>query len=158
GTGLPPAGPVGSWNYFWPRDGAFVAVALARAGLEDRSVALLSQVGALYLDPMYGFDARYLLSGGRVETEPRRAQVDGGGWVLWAIHETTGTGAPPAVADLRDRCTVQLLRATGGGSHLPAPGQDYWERTTYDHLLGRSAPVAAGLRFAAADYGALGQH
>lgn len=157
-AGLPPAGPAEGWGYFWPRDGSFVAVALARTGHVDRAVVLMSRVSELYLDPMYGFDARYLLSGGRISLDPRRAQVDGCGWVLWAIHETTGVSSvPPAVDALRDRCTDQLLRATGGGSHLPAPGQDYWEQTTYEHLLGASAPVVAGLRFAAADYRALGQ-
>ncbi|WP_134774235.1 glycoside hydrolase family 15 [Ornithinimicrobium flavum] len=156
-AGFPPAGPAENWGYFWPRDGAFLAVALARTGHADLSVELMTRTSELYLDPMYGFDARYLLSGGRIYLDPRRAQVDGCGWVLWAIHETTQVASVPSVVDdLRDRCTDQLLRATGGGSHLPAPGQDYWEQTTYDHLLGASAPVAAGLRFAAADYRTLG--
>lgn len=155
---LPAAGAAEEWGYFWPRDGAFLAVALARTGHTDRAEMILASVSELYLDPMYGFDARYLLSGGRIYLDPRRAQVDGCGWILWAIHETGKIAAlPPEVDDLRDRCTDQLLRATGGGSHLPAPGQDYWEQTTYDHLLGASAPVAAGLRFAAADYQALGK-
>lgn len=157
---LPFAGPSGSWDYFWPRDGAFVAVALLRTGHPERATAILSQVGELYLDPMYGFDARYLRTGERVTLDPRRAQVDGCGWVLWALHESaqlTGVTGEPQVDDLRDRCTDQLLRATGGGSHLPAPGQDYWEQTTYDHLLGASAPVSAGLRFAAADYASQGR-
>ncbi len=157
---LPVAGPAGSWGYFWPRDGAFVAVALLRTGHPEQAVAVLDRVGDLYLDPMYGFDARYHLAGERVTVDPRRAQVDGCGWVLWALHESAASAAAPRspqADDLRDRCTDQLLRATGGGSHLPAPGQDYWEQTTYDHLLGASAPVAAGLRLAAADYAALGQ-
>ncbi len=155
---LPPAGPAESWDYFWPRDGAFVAVALARVGEAERAAAVLGRVGGLYLDPMYGFDARYLLDGGRVALDPRRAQGDGCGWVLWAIHETVQSTTPgPLVDDLRDRCTDQLLRATGGGSHLPAPGQDYWERTTFDHLLGVSGPVALGLRVAARDYEDLGR-
>lgn len=156
--GLPHAGPAEAWGYFWPRDGAFLVAALARTGHQDAAAGLLVDTSELYLDPMYGFDARYLLSGGRVYLDPRRAQVDGCGWMLWAIHETAAVGDVPAeVDDLRDRCTDQLLRATGGGSHLPAPGQDYWERTTYRHLLGASAPVAAGLRLAAADYRALGR-
>lgn len=166
---LPVAGPAGSWGYFWPRDGAFVAVALMRTGHAERADAILEKVGELYLDPMYGFDARYHLAGDRVTVDPRRAQVDGCGWVLWALHESTRSGAAAAptpaatpvsswAEDLRDRCTDQLLRATGGGSHLPAAGQDYWEQTTYDHLLGASAPVAAGLRLAAADHAALGRH
>lgn len=161
GTGdglLPTAGPGESWGYFWPRDGAFMAVALARTGHVDQAVELLSLVGGLYLDPVHGFDARYLPSGERVTDDPRRAQGDGCGWVLWATHVTAALAPVPAdVGDLRDRCTDQLLRATGGGAHLPAPGQDYWEQTTYEHLLGASAPVAAGLRFAAADYRALGE-
>ncbi len=155
---LPAAGPSEKWGYFWPRDGAFLAVALARTGHEDKAAGILELISTLYLDPMYGFDARYLLTGGRVYLDPRRAQVDGCGWVLWAIHETTpATQTPAKIGGLRDRCTDQLLRSTGGGSHLPAPGQDYWEQTSHRHLLGASAPVAAGLRFAATDYEDLGQ-
>lgn len=162
---LPPAGPSPRWDYFWPRDGAFVAVALASTGHADDAAALLVEVAGLYLDPGLGPDARYLLTGGRVTTDPRRAQGDGCGWLLWAVHETgraVGPGSghpkdlPPEVTGLRDRCTDQLLRSTGGGSHLPTPGPDYWERTTFEHLLGVAAPVAAGLRFAALDYRALG--
>ncbi|GAA1179698.1 hypothetical protein GCM10009584_22040 [Ornithinimicrobium humiphilum] len=155
-TGLPVAGPAAGWDYFWPRDGAFVAVALSRTDHVPQAVEVLAAVADLYLDPLYGFDARYHPDGSRVTVDPRRAQVDGCGWVLWAVHETRGAGGPE-VDDLRDRCTDQLLRAAGGGAHLPAPGQDYWEQTTYRHLLGASAPVAAGLRLAAEDYRALGQ-
>lgn len=155
---LPAAGPSEKWGYFWPRDGAFLAVALNRTGHEDEAVGILELISTLYLDPMYGFDARYLLSGERVYLDPRRAQVDGCGWVLWAIYETSrGARATAKIDGLRDRCTDQLLRSSGGGSHLPSPGQDYWEQTSHRHLLGASAPVASGLRFAASDYEKLGR-
>lgn len=155
---LPAAGPSEKWGYFWPRDGAFLVVALHRTGHELEATGVLEGVSTLYLDPMYGFDARYLLSGERVYLDPRRAQVDGCGWVLWAIHETSqGVRSTSKIDRLRDRCTDQLLRSTGGGSHLPSPGQDYWEQTSHRYLLGASAPVAAGLRFAARDYRKLGQ-
>ena len=150
---LPVAGPAPQWQYFWPRDGAFVAVALARTGHAVDSALLLDQLGDLYLDPLYGFDARYLPDGGRVVDHPRGAQVDGCGWVLWAITETRRhTDLSAGVDNLRDRCTDQLLRATGGGSRLAAPSPDYWERATYERLLGANAPVLLGLRSAAADY------
>lgn len=149
---LPTAGPAPKWQYFWPRDGAFVAVALARTGHGADSALLLDQVGDLYLDPLYGFDARYLPDGGRVVDDPRGAQVDGCGWVLWAIMETRRhTDLSAGVDELRDRCTDQLLRATGGGSRLAAPSPDYWERATFDRLLGAHAPLVLGLRSAAAD-------
>lgn len=155
---LPAAGPAEKWGYFWPRDGAFLAVALNRTGHELEATGVLELISTLHLDPMYGFDARYLLSGERVYLDPRRAQVDGCGWVLWAIHETSqGARTTSKIDGLRDRCTDHLLRSTGGGSHLPSPGQDYWEQTSHHHLLGASAPVAAGLRFAASDYQKLGQ-
>ncbi|MHB1475931.1 MAG: glycoside hydrolase family 15, partial [Dermatophilaceae bacterium] len=35
------AGAGGSWNYAWPRDTAFVAVALARAGHQDEALLAL---------------------------------------------------------------------------------------------------------------------
>lgn len=155
---LPVAGPAPKWDYFWPRDGAFVAVALARTGHAEDAVRLLELTAGLYLDPLYGFDARYLPTGERVVVDARGAQVDGCGWVLWAIHETTLVADVPAeVSGLRDRCTDQLLRATGGGSRLAAPSADYWERATFDQLLGANAPLAAGLRSAAADYRAAGE-
>lgn len=154
---LPPAGPATQWDYYWPRDGAFVAVALVRTGHTGDAVEILRRQADLYLDPLYGFDARYLLDGGRVVRDPRGAQVDGCGWVLWAIHETAqDTALPDEVAGLRDRCADQLLRATGGGTHLAAPSPDYWERATFERLLGANAPLLLGLRSAAADYRASG--
>lgn len=149
---LPPAGPAPRWGYFWPRDGAFVAVALARTGHPDEAAALLDQLSGLYLDPLYGFDARYLLDGERVVDDPRGAQVDGCGWVLWAVSETREHAALPATVDgLRDRCTDQVLRATAGGTNLAAPSPDYWERATFQRLLGANAPLVLGLRSAAVD-------
>lgn len=154
---LPPAGPAPQWDYFWPRDGAFVAVALLRTGHVDGALQILDRQGRLYLDPLYGFDARYLLDGHRVVADPRGAQVDGCGWVLWAIHEATQvTRLPEDVVGLRDRCTDQVLRATGGGTRLAAPSPDYWERATFERLLGANAPLLLGLRSAAADYRAVG--
>lgn len=155
---LPAAGPAAQWDYFWPRDGAFVAVALLRTGHPDDAIAILQRQSQLYLDPLYGFDARYLLDGQRVVDDPRGAQVDGCGWVLWAIHEaTSSTDVPDDVVGLRERCTEQILRATGGGTHLPAASPDYWERATFDQLLGASAPLLLGLDSAAADYHAGGE-
>lgn len=154
---LPPAGPAPLWDYLWPRDGAFVAVALARTGHPDEAAALLEQLSGLYLDPLYGFDARYLLDGERVVEDPRGAQVDGCGWVLWAIGETREhTALSATVDDLRDRCTDQVLRATGGGTNLAAPSPDYWERATFQRLLGANAPLVLGLTSAAADLRASG--
>ncbi|WP_114906579.1 hypothetical protein [Ornithinimicrobium murale] len=155
---LPAAGPAAKWDYFWPRDGAFVAVALAQTGHGADAARVLDLVADLYLDPLYGFDARYLLDGARVVEDPRGAQVDGCGWILWAVAETRQhTALSVEVDDLRDRCTDQLLRATGGGGHLAAPSPDYWERATFERLLGANAPLVLGLRSAAADYQAGGQ-
>ncbi|NLG21213.1 MAG: glycoside hydrolase family 15 [Actinomycetales bacterium] len=154
---LPVAGPAPNWEYFWPRDGAFVAVALARTGHAAEAARLLELTSGLYLDPLYGFDARYRPDGERVVVDARGAQVDGCGWVLWAVRETgLVTDLPVSVGDLRDRCTDQVLRATGGGSRLAAASPDYWERATFDRLLGANAPLALGLRSAAADYEAAG--
>lgn len=154
---LPPAGPAAQWDYFWPRDGAFVAVALLQSGHLADAVEILERQSQLYLDPLYGFDARYLLDGQRVTADPRGAQVDGCGWLLWSIHEVSqAVAVPEDVARLRDRCTDQILRATGGGSRLAAASPDYWERATFDRLLGANAPLVLGLRSAAADYTAAG--
>src|SRR5699024_7190808 len=122
-------------------------------GHPEEAAEVLTRAAELDLDPLYGFDARYLPTGQPVVLDPRGAQVDGCGWLLWAIHETGQHADLPApVAGLRDRCTDQVLRATGGGSRLAAPSPDYWEQATFDQLLGANAPLALGLRSAAADY------
>lgn len=154
---LPPAGEADGWRLFWPRDGAFLAVALARTGHGQDARRLLERMAALPFDADHGLDARFMPDGSPVHLSPRAPQADNCGWVLWAVAQVRGSVAlPPVVDGLRDRCAGQLLRLTGAGSHIPGASADYWEVTTWRSSLGVSAPVLLGLRSATADTAATG--
>ncbi|MGO1739520.1 MAG: hypothetical protein ACTHYM_11010 [Actinomycetaceae bacterium] len=174
------------WQYVWPRDSAFVAVALARTGHVDDAVGALAAVGEAQsadgtLAPRYLPD----LSG---PPDDRAFQGDGPGWVLWAAGETfaacrdagtEGAGTEEAgtedtlataaddapscrseVEELRPavvRSTEAVLRATSTPDRLPAPTSDYWEMTEERLPLGAVAPQWAGLLAAPDLLDALGE-
>ncbi len=156
---LPPAGAAEQWNYFWPRDGAFVAVAMDRTGYPDEAGQILDAMAELPFDDALGFDARYTLAGNTVIDRPRGPQSDGCGWTLWAIGSVRAHGATPlpsSAGELRDRCVAHVRRLTSDGQVLPPPSPDYWEVDVSHVSLGTVAPMAAGLDAAAADYLAIG--
>ena len=148
----PAAGAAGSWDYFWPRDGAFIALALDRTGHSAEARAIIDFIAGLPFDPAQGFDARYLLDGRRVVAEPRGPQSDGCGWVLWAIGSMTDASLPRSADRLRTHCLMNVLRLTSSGWLLPPPSPDYWELAVSRTSLGTVAPMLAGLR-ATADHG-----
>ena len=157
--GAPPAGAGAAWGFFWPRDGAFAAVALDRTGHPEEARRIIEFTARLPFDAQRGFDARYLLGGGRVQQLARGPQSDGCGWVLWSLgmirvgrHPTL----PEAAAGLRDRCVANLMALTHEGGRLPPPSPDYWEIPAGDTSLGTVAPMLAGLRTASDDYAADG--
>lgn len=154
---LPPAGAAAQWDYFWPRDGAFVAVALDRTGHPEQVREIFEGIASLPFDVRAGFDARYTLAGQTVTDRPRGPQSDGCGWVLWAIgsvraHATTSL--PASTGELRDRCVRHLREITADGRSLPPASPDYWEVEVSDVSLGTVAPMVAGLDAAAQDYAA----
>jgi GH15 family glucan-1,4-alpha-glucosidase len=158
--GAPPAGAGAGWGFFWPRDGAFVAVALDRTGHPVEVQRIIDFTARLPFDTRRGFDARYLLGGGRVTQLARGPQSDGCGWVLWALGMIRAAGRTPlpdAASGLRDRCVDNLMTLTRGGGRLPPPSPDYWEVPVGNTSLGTVAPMLAGLRAAAADYAAEGR-
>ncbi|SJM49560.1 glycoside hydrolase 15-related [Actinomycetales bacterium JB111] len=80
------------WQYAWPRDTAFAAVALARTGHVGDAVAALdavaeAQANSSMLSPRYLPD----LSG---PPDGRPPQSDGPGWLVWAAARTVETCAP----------------------------------------------------------------
>ncbi|PRY14129.1 hypothetical protein CLV37_107248 [Kineococcus rhizosphaerae] len=160
-NGAVAAGPAPSWNYAWPRDSAFAAVALARTGHGDDAARVLGFLEDVQLGDG-GFEARYLLDGSGTP-DGRRRQDDGAGWALWALREVLD--ADPATAAARARTHRGLLegalgfvlRATGSGRRLPEPSSDYWERREASLTLGAVAPLVAGLRAAAAVLSRLGE-
>lgn len=157
---LPPAGAAPQWEYFWPRDGAFLAVALDRTGHPDEVQRILDGMAELPFDRRRGFDARYTLGGDTVTDRPRGAQSDGCGWVLWAIGSIRAndeTALPDSTEELRDRCVTHLDRLTSSGTRLPPASPDYWEVKVTTVSLGTVAPMAAGLLAATDDYDAIGE-
>ncbi|HEY3535152.1 MAG TPA: glycoside hydrolase family 15, partial [Pedococcus sp.] len=148
-NGAVAAGPGGLWSYFWPRDGSFVAVALAQTGHPTESAAVLDRLARLDFDPAVGFQARYHLDG--TPLTDRERQSDGCGWVLWAIREVrraSPAAVPPTAEALRDRCLRTLTRLVDDDHRLPPPSPDYWEQPVDRTSLGSVAPMLAGLRAA----------
>lgn len=150
--GAPPAGAAGHWGYFWPRDGAFIALALDRTGHSIEARKLIDFIARLPFDAVRGFDARYLLNGGPVIEDPRGPQSDGCGWVLWAIGSMSEPSLPKSADGLRTKCLRNILRLTSSGWLMPPPSPDYWEIQVDETTLGTAAPMLAGLR-AIADHG-----
>lgn len=148
----PAAGAALQWDYFWPRDGAFIALALDRTGHSGEAGAIVDFIAGLPFDARLGFDARYLLTGERVLDAPRGPQSDGCGWVLWALGSLSPSALPASADELRSRCLTHLLTLTWSGWRLPPPSPDYWELAVSDTSLGTVAPMVAGLR-ATADRG-----
>ena len=148
----PGAGAANSWDYFWPRDGAFIALALDRTGHASEAAAVVDFIARLPFDTAQGFDARYLRTGERVVVDPRGPQSDGCGWVLWAIGSMSDAALPRSADGLRTKCLMNVLRLTSSGWLLPPPSPDYWELAVQRTSLGTVAPMLAGLR-ASADHG-----
>lgn len=144
------AGWSGPWRYVWPRDAAFVAVAMNRTGHQQDAadvLAFLQRVQA----PDGSFQARYLPDGSG-PPDDRGVQEDGPGWALWAAADVLdGQRDAAARAELRrrldpliERCTQRLLRRTATDG-LPAPSSDYWEVDEDELTLGTAATALAGL-------------
>lgn len=152
------AGAADRWQYVWPRDSAFVAVALAETGHPEEAARVLGFLDRLWLDPDQGFEARYRLDGSG-PPDDRERQLDGCGWVLWALERVHAAG-DRALADsfaaLQDRCTDHLLAVTDRGHSLPPDSPDYWEVGEWRTTLGTAAPVLAGLSHSANLYAARG--
>ncbi|PJI93619.1 glycoside hydrolase family 15 [Luteimicrobium subarcticum] len=146
----------GPWQYAWPRDGAFAAVAFARTGhLDDarRVLAFFQRAQERTGD----LEARYLPDGSG-SPDGRARQLDGNGWLLWALGEVVDA-APVAqqagllddFASLRHRsedAARAALQTTGRYAGLPRVSPDYWEKKETKPTLGTAAALLAGLRAA----------
>lgn len=153
------AGAGGRWNYAWPRDTAFVAVALARTGHHAEARQALTFLQRVQLADG-GFEARYLLDGSG-PPDGRARQSDGAGWALWAAWEVSrASGDAVSLTELRsllDKATGFALAATDDGRRLPPASPDYWEVRVSRTSLGTVAPLLAGLRASERMYGVLGE-
>jgi len=153
------AGAGDRWNYDWPRDTAFVAVAMARTGHQAEALQELEFLQRVQLEDG-GFQARYLLDGSG-PPDGRARQSDGAGWVLWALSElgraSGDVGSPAGLRSLLDKATGFALAATDDGRRLPPPSPDYWEVGVSRTSLGTVAPLMAGLQASESMYVALGE-
>jgi GH15 family glucan-1,4-alpha-glucosidase len=146
----------GSWNYMWPRDGAFTAAAFAATGHGEDAQRVLYFL-ARAQDGGGLWAARYRPDGTAV-ADGRQVQLDSLGWVLWAtwfLHQVDPRAANlttlwPMVRRAADRA-ADSLHSDG----LPPPSPDYCERGTsheqapHTATLGVCGPMLAGLRAAA---------
>jgi len=144
------------WEYAWPRDSSWVAVALAQTGHPATAYQILS-----FLQRMQAADgtwaARYLPGGSGPVRDGRPAELDADGWVPWAVWSWAATqqlrpGSRPGrelalLWPMVTRAADAAARSlTGDG--LPGPAMDYWEDSV-QVTLGTAAPLLAGLRAAA---------
>ena len=152
------AGASPGWQYVWPRDASFTAAALARTGHPQDAHAVLA-----YLQSMQDarstagvFEARYLPDGTGDVPDDRGLQLDGSGWVLWAVsqwYKATPAGSARA-ADLEALRplvvrSVAAIRAHVDGDGLPFAFPDFWEVDVELPTLGTLAPLLLGVRAAA---------
>lgn len=155
----------GSWDYMWPRDGAFAAAAFAATGHGEDARRVLYFLARTQEDSGL-WAARYLPDGTAV-ADGRQVQLDSLGWVLWAtwlLHRLEPSAANmgtlwPMVRQAADRASL-ALRHDG----LPPPSPDYWERSTsreqapHSPTLGVCGPLLAGLRASASLATDAGEH
>jgi glucoamylase len=145
------------WEYVWPRDSSWVAVALTDTGHPAMAYQILR-----FLQRVQSGDgtwaARYLPDGSGPVRDGRPGELDAVGWVPWAVWSwavtqplTPGSVALrelellwPMVTRAAD-AAIRSLTADG----LPEPAMDYWEDSV-QVTLGTAAPLLAGLRAAAA--------
>ena len=157
------AGWRSGWDYDWPRDSSWVAVALAQTGHPAMAYQILR-----FLQRMQPGDgiwaARYLPDGSGPVRDGRPDQLDADGWVPWAVWSWAAT-QPAAPGGRTRRELAQLwpmvVRAADAAARslttdgLPGPAMDYWENSV-QVTLGTAAPLLAGLRAAAALAAGLG--
>ncbi len=144
------------WEYAWPRDSSWVAVALAGTGHPAMAYQILRFLQRVQADDGT-WAARYRPDGSGPVRDGRPAELDADGWVLWAVWswavtQQLGPGSPsrrelallgPMVTRAADAAARSL---TGDG--LPGAAMDYWEDSV-QVTLGTAAPLLVGLRAAA---------
>lgn len=153
-AGATVAGWSPQWRYVWPRDVAFVAVALARTGHPDDALHNLLFVQTVQ-SPDGSLHARYMADGAG-PPDDRGLQEDGPGWVLWAAFELLDSlesaedrrAVLERLDALIDRSTDRILARLDPATGLPAPSSDYWEAPEERLTLGIAASALAGLEAA----------
>jgi len=151
------AGWRSGWDYVWPRDSSWVAVALAQTGHPAMAYRILRFLQRM--QPGNGiWAARYLPDGSGPVRDGRPAELDAVGWVPWAVWSWAAAEAlAPGGRPSRELAQLwpMVVRAADAAARslardgLPGPAMDYWENSV-QVTLGTAAPLLAGLRAAAA--------
>jgi len=148
--------PGSGYEYVWPRDSSWVAVALTDTGHPAMAYQILE-----FLQRMQGrngiWAARYAPDGSGPVRDGRPAELDADGWVPWAVWSWAATQPLTPASPSRSEFTrlwPMVVRAADADASsltrdgLPGPAMDYWEDS--DQItLGTAAPLLAGLRAAA---------
>lgn len=149
------AAPVSSWRYVWPRDASFAIAAFAVTGHHDDAADVFGFLAGVA--PEDGrWEARYRTDGSG-PPDDRPQQLDGAGWVLWALwtflrSEPDDDLAADVIDTMREAAVdsadaiVDSLDEDG----LPEVSSDYWEKSESEVTLGVAAPLASGLHAAIA--------
>jgi glucoamylase len=146
------AGPHSRWNFVWPRDASFMAVAFAATGHHEESYRILEFLAGVQ-EPDGAWEARYNADGTPV-LDGRSRQLDAVGWFPWAVWYWYVTGGDHAEGRIdalwpAARAAADVAAASLGADGLPPGGADYWESETWRPNLGTAAPLRTGLRAAA---------
>jgi hypothetical protein len=141
------------YEYSWPRDSTFMAVAFARTGHPGYAYRILAYNARTQLADGT-WDARTKLDGSG-PPDNRHWQLDANGWVPWAIWEWYES-APGADRNQLLRAlypAVQTAADYAAGSlddrGLPPAEPDYGEVPTSTINIGTAAPLLAGFHAAA---------
>ncbi len=150
------AGWHSGWEYAWPRDSSWVAVALTQTGHPAMAYRILRFLQRM--QPGNGiWAARYRPGGSAPVRDGRPAELDADGWVPWAVWSWASTQQlGPGSRSRRDLALLwpMVTRAADAAARsltrdgLPGPAMDYWE-VSVQVTLGTAAPLLAGLRAAA---------
>ncbi|MFK0202583.1 glycoside hydrolase family 15 protein [Streptomyces lavendulae] len=150
-----------AWQYSWPRDGAFAAVALAITGHDPEAYRVL-QYDARTQRADGTWEARTTLDGSG-PPDNRAWQLDGNGWVPWATWQWY-QAAPHSDRDHRLLALYPMVRRAAdytarslSPDGLPPASPDYWELPTPSANIGTAAPLLAGLNAAAGLAACLGE-
>jgi glucoamylase len=142
------------WRYVWPRDASFAAVALSATGHHADAEAILRFLSRVAPDRGI-WHARYRPDGSGDPPDDRRRQLDGSGWVPWALWFWLKTHPDrqhaeafvTAVAPMVIKSANAIVRSFGDDD-LPRATPDYWEQGGHRLTLGIAAPARLGLRAA----------
>jgi hypothetical protein len=159
------AGYYHGWDYAWPRDSSWVAVALAVTGHSADALRVLTFLGQEQsADGTWA--ARYETNGSGPVLDGRPAELDAVGWVPWAVwswyQAAGGVRAGAAVQQELAGLWPMVSAAAGAAERsltpdgLPKAATDYWEHGS-QVTLGTAAPLLTGVRAAADIATALGR-